>query len=276
MKKIFAFTLFLIGCALTAQETKNELNASIGYGISSLDYILGEGELEKGNGPNIQLAYFHYLSPKLAIGTGVAFQAYRSNIGAVSLSDTYTTVDADGESFEYRYTLKGLLEKQYVNYLQVPLLFRLETEHTNTRLYMVVGAKAGVALTSEYRTKASKLTTSGHYPQHNATLNGPTFAGFGDLGPIDAPRRDLALKTAFSLAMEVGAKHRINHGQWLYLGVYVDIGRNDLREETHKNLVDYDPDNGTSPTIGTILETDHSNSVSLMALGIKLGYGMGW
>lgn len=276
MKKIFVLAVLLIGSALTAQETKSELNASIGYGISSLDYTLLEGKLEKGNGPNVQLAYFHYLSPKLAVGTGVAFHAYRSDVNAGVLNGAHTAIDADGESFEYRYTLRGFSEKQYVNYLQVPLLLRLETGHTNTRLYMSAGAKAGFALTSEYRTKADNITTSGHYPQYNATLNGPTFAGFGDLGPVDAQRQDLALKMAFSMAMEVGAKQRFNHGHWLYLGAYVDIGLNDLREETNKNLVDYDPNNGPSPNVGPVLETDYSNAVSLMALGIKLGYGMGW
>lgn len=276
MKKIIVFAVLLISCALTAQETKSELNASIGYGISSFDYTFLRGELEKGNGPNVQLTYFHYLTPNLSVGTGLAFQAYRSQVRAGSLNGAHPTVDADGESFEYRYTLHGFSEEQFANYLQVPLLFRLETEHTNTRLYMAVGAKAGFALTSEYHTEADKLTTSGHYPQYNATLNGPTFVGLGDLGPVDAPRRELALKTAFSLAMEVGAKQRLNHGQWLYLGAYVDIGLNDLREETLKNLVDHNPDNGPSQYVNPIKETDQGNTVSLMALGIKLGYGIGW
>ena len=251
--KLLTITLLLSFGTVTAQnKTSKQQEFSVyGKGIfNSLKYDLPEEvELNKGYGVGVGLQYSLYLNSKWSVSTGLEYQQYRSEAIFPEFSDHYSASDAEGTDFDFYSSADTYKEKQWVDMVNIPVLFRYETSTpwSKSRIYGGIGFQMGIPVSAKYKATAENLKTSGYYEQWDVTLNNPAFAGFGSWGTVEDNKQKLDIRGGYSLLLEVGLKQQLNEKQNLHLGFYAELGLNNL---TKKNspvsaLVEYDADKPT-------------------------------
>lgn len=266
--------LFLLTCLNSySQEKKQEFSVSLGGPFSFLNYNHSL-EVVAGNGFNAGLRYSYYLNRGLSIGLGVEYQTYSSTAKYGSITGQYNTVDAESESFQFRYKATNLREKQNVGYLNIPIGIQFETDGTS-KLYLGAGAKIGFSVNGTYETTMQNLTTSGYYPQYNVELFAPAFAGFASTNDIKAGKQDLKTDISYSITAETGFKQLIGKNKSIYIGVYLDYGLNNIYDrDSSKNLVQYNPEIPVNFGYNSVLDSPGSDDVQLLSYGLKLRYAI--
>ncbi|MCD0470462.1 outer membrane beta-barrel protein [Flavobacterium sp. JAS] len=264
----------LLGTCLKsyAQDKKQELSISVGGPFSFLKYK--GSEIVPGNGFSAGLRYSYYLNEGISIGIGAEYQSYSSDAKFAFLSGQYTTIDAEEESFQFRYKATQLREKQCLGYVNVPVTIQYENPGP-TKLYIAAGVKVGFAVSGKYETKMENLTTSGYYPQYNVELFGPAFAGFASTDDIRTSKQDLETKTSYSATFETGLKQKIGDRSSVYIGLYLDYGLNDIMDKkNNKSLVEYNPELPVQLHYNSTLSTPYTNDIRLVSYGLKLRYAL--
>ena len=252
---------------------------SLKGGYAHLGHETKNGADNEGAISGLGINFAHYLDQNwsLAIGAELEYAQYNTNFDI--LNDAYGTKDKEGENFEYRYTLKNLLEEQNAFYLNVPLRVQFESPGKHTRFYASAGAGIGFALSSNYKVSAGSLQTSGYYPQYKVELGDPLFMGFGDLGSQKRNKEDLKLGIAYTALLEAGIKQVVNDKSFLYIGLFMDYGLNDIgKGDKNLDLIEYRPDVPVEPLFNSVLNSSNKKTDSRyqgtkpLAFGIKLRY----
>jgi hypothetical protein len=264
----------LLGTCLksNAQDKKQELSISVAGPFSFLKYP-SAGEVVPGNGISAGLRYSYYLNEGISIGIGAEYQTYKSDVKFAYLAGQYTTIDAENESFQFRYKATQLREKQNLGYVNVPITIQYENPGT-TKLYVAAGVKVGFAVSGNYETKIDNLTTSGYYPQYNVELFAPAFAGFASTDDIKVSKQDVTTKTSYSATFETGLKQKVGDRSSVYIGLYLDYGLNDIIDKNNKNLVEYNPAIPVQLHYNSTLDTQFTNNIRLVSYGLKLRYAL--
>ena len=285
--KLYYIIALIVGLTSFNQvnaQQKNELSIFVKGTISTLKYDLDGATTIQGDGGSIGISYSRYLSSNISIITGGSIQYYESGANFRTLSDSYTTTDLEGETFEFRYVAMNYVEQQRAYYANIPLQIQFETTGTGTRFYATVGAQAGFVLSAKYDGYYRSLRTSGFYQQYNAELFNPAFMGFVNQNNQDITEGDLQLKTAFSTIFEAGIKQVLTPKNSVYLGIYLDYGLNNINKvEKDQNLIDYrteEPDTFTFNSVFTSYNQNNSttylNDIKPVSYGVKLRYGFDW
>lgn len=272
--------LFLLcGHANSYGQSNKEFSLSLRGGYARLGHEAKNGANNEGAISGLGIDYAHYLNQNwsLAIGAEFGYALYRTNFD--TLNDAYSTTDKEGENFEYRYNLKNFVEEQNTFYLNVPLKVQFESLGKHTRFYASAGAGIGFAISSNYEAAAGSLRTSGYYPQYKVELNDPLFMGFGDLGSQKRNKEDLKLGTAYTALLEAGIKQLVNHKNFLYIGLFMDYGLNDIRKgNKNLNLIEYRPDKPMEPFYNSVFNSSNKKTnnsyqeAKPFAFGIKMRY----
>ena len=255
------------------QNKKQEFSVSLGGPFSFMTYSIDQ-ESVQGNGFNAGLRYSYYLNQGLSIGLGVEYQKYNSTAKSGFYTGQYTTMDAENESFQFRYKATNLREEQNLGYINIPIGIQFETDGTS-KLYLGAGAKIGFAVNGTYETTMQNLTTSGYYPQYNVELFAPAFAGFASINDVKAGKQDLKTEVSYSITAEAGFKQVIAKRQSVYIGVYLDYGLNNIyNQEGYKNLVQYNPEIPVDFKYNSVLDSPAAGDVKLLSYGLKLRYAI--
>lgn len=284
MKYIYSCLLILLVFTVKAQETaKDSPHQLVLSAVGVLSKQLDEptiGKAKTENGYQVGLGYRYYLNSKWSLGSGVEYHYHKTNMSLASLSDSYNTIDLEGDSFEYRYTATAYSEDQKMHYLAIPLNIQFETAGT-AGWYANVGMKVGFNLSANYETSVDKLTTSGYYPQWNVELHDPTFIGFGTWTNFNPRKQELELKTQFMLTAESGIKLQMTDKSNLYVGLYINYGLNDLKQSNeYKSPIIYNTNKPEEPILHSLLYADDSNKTpylskfNLFSFGIKLNWSL--
>ncbi|MDR2223953.1 MAG: hypothetical protein LBE34_14635, partial [Flavobacteriaceae bacterium] len=81
----------------------------------------------------------------------------------------------------------------------------------------------------------SEVQTSAYYPQYNAEITSPAFMGFGKFNTIES-KQNIALENRWAWVFETGVKQFFSNKQSLYIGIYVDLGLNNINKNKVDNL----------------------------------------
>ncbi|WP_276381170.1 outer membrane beta-barrel protein [Flavobacterium sp. H4147] len=277
MKK-YITSLAMITALLTAgfnsygQDKKQEFSISVGGPFSFVKST--GGEYVPGNGVSAGLRYSYYLNEGLSIGVGVEYQTYNTDIKFGSISGRYNAVDAENESFQFRYKAANLREEQKLAYINVPIGIQFETPGT-TKLYLAGGFKIGFASSGSFQTKMGNLTTSGYYPQYNVELFSPAFAGFASTNDLKTSKQDLKTDVSYSATVETGLKQVIGSTNSIYIGLYLDYGLNNIYDKKEaKNLVQYNPDLPVELKYNSVFDSGASHNMRLVSYGLKIRFAM--
>lgn len=274
-KASISVIVLLLGTCLNSygQDKKQEFSIAVGGPFSFLKYNT-PGEITNGNGFNAGLRYSYYLNDNVSIGLGVEYQTYRSDAKFQSLSGQYNTVDAEDESFQFRYRATNLREKQNLGYVNIPIGIQFETPG-DTKLYIAAGAKVGFAVNGNFETKMENLTTSGYYPQYNVELFSPAFAGFASTNNLKTSKQDLKTDVSYSATFETGLKQKIGDNSSIYIGLYLDYGLNNIYDKKEsKNIVQYNAELPVQLSYNSVLNSSYAQDIRLVSYGLKLRFAV--
>ncbi|MGB5943845.1 MAG: outer membrane beta-barrel protein [Leeuwenhoekiella sp.] len=271
---LIALTFFSLSVGKMNGQSKSEVSVFTGGVITNLAYdVEGSEQLKKPFKPSLGLGYSFYIKERWALNLEVHYQNYQGETQYGSLDGSYMTVDNEGESFEFRYTLNGFTENQNVDVLHIPLTVQFETKG-NTRFFARVGGQIGLLLASEYESAAASLTTSGFYPQFNAELFDPQFMGFGQYNNVRQAPTDLGWQNSFDAVVEAGVKYSLGNYQNLYIGLVLNYGLNALSSDVAPtDLLLYQTQDPENFVVNSLFDSGYAKDARLRAFGIKLRYG---
>jgi len=226
-------------------------------------------------GFSVGLGYSHYLNNDWSIGTGISYLKTELVFAAPGIRGTSAEVDTEGDSFEFRYNTGYFEESVQWQSFRVPLTVQFETSGV-VRWYLRTGVLYGLQVgNSKYRQEWNNLKTSGYYPEWDAELNGPEFAGFGNIGDRRT-EGTVKLRNTFSWVLETGVKQTLNTSNDLYLGVFFEMGLNDMRPSTAAEAqpVEYIADMDQPLTLNSVLNQSQykDKTISPFMFGFKIKY----
>ncbi|MBO9681074.1 MAG: OmpA family protein [Flavisolibacter sp.] len=269
-------TLLLFGFSAGAQDS--EFSLSAGGGLSGLKYDLPNGASKLKPGFQAGIGYTKFYNSRWGLTTGLGLGYYQSR-ATLTPNTVFSShsVDSENNAFEFRVKTKGYEEKQNLYALQIPVMVQFQSpSKTSTQLYAQGGVKLGIPVSSSYQTKADEINASGYYPDVNAEITDLPAHGFGTQTNWSG-KGDYDFKLSYSLAAETGARFRLSTGNYLYAGLFIDYGLNNLKkQEGDQTLLTYHPTAiSQSQATGVFSLANTTGDVRLLAYGIKLRIGIG-
>ena len=178
MKHII-ITASLLG-GMLYQATAQEFTIGINAAQAGTSYKLPNGKVQLKPSFGGEIGLQVPLSNHFKILTGVEFFRYQSK---ATLADNqvyrHNQIDDVGSSFEYRVVTTGYTETQGISALRIPLMLQFTTGSLNkTQWYFNAGGKFMLPGKINVKANASKLTTTGYYPDVNAEVHRFTTTWF--------------------------------------------------------------------------------------------------
>jgi hypothetical protein len=232
-KKILIILLFLIHT--TFAQTLYEFDLHYGFGASELFF---------NNVPGIAISI--YPIKNFGFSAGLQY-SLRGQTKTSEIIDSTNTIDSEGDSLIFRYSIGEYKEKLSGRILQVPILLK----YSNDSYYAAAGIKIGAVQKASASVNYSELNTKGYYPKYNLTLSAPAYQGFGTQEDSSF-KTEVSSKNLIMLAMESGIKLKLNNNLALLAGIFADYSFN---KGFNRNL---------KPTIDRI-EKENSKGASIVA-----------
>jgi hypothetical protein len=233
-KKILIILLFLVQ-AIFAQ-TLYEFDANYGFGASELSF---------NSVPGIAISI--YPIKNFGFSAGLQYSWHWRTKTSEPSGVNPVTIDNDGDSLIFKYSINEYEEKVSGRILQIPLLLK----YSNDLYYVSSGVKIGAVQKANANVSYSGLKTEGYYPQYDLTLSAPAYQSFGK-------QQDSTFKTKISsknlimLTMEGGVKLKLNDYFALLAGIFADYSFNKGFNRNSKPVIER-------------IENKNSNGASLAA-----------
>ncbi len=279
LKKIgLLFLAGLFAQTTVAQEytAKNQVSFYAAGIFTHLQADLQQGKMRTQPGGEFGVEYTYNFSDNWGLSVGVGYRHLQSMVSIKNLQHRYSSIDAEGETFEFRYTYKQYHENQKLNFVTIPVSVQYQTSGP-IKFYTRVGAKVGLATKGSYQATWLKTSTSGYYPQYNAELFDPAFMGFGKFGRGKSPEQDLSVKTAISATFEAGIKQVLSNSTIVYIGLFLDYGLNSIEEKNAtKELIEYQPGKPTQFDYNGVFNSGKATNLKPIAFGVKIRYAFQW
>lgn len=238
MKRISKNIQYAIAaCLLTSLSFAQELSVQAsGVFNSSMDNKLNSAQAKTGLGYHIGLGYRQYITSQWSLAVEPNYSSNQYNFFNKGINGSYQTIDRENESFIFKYNAKQYTEKLETKYFNIPLTLQFETKGQEVRFFVKTGALYGMAIKDAASTSTlSEVQTSAYYPQYNAEITSPAFMGFGKFNTIES-KQNIALENRWAWVFETGVKQFFSNKQSLYIGIYVDLGLNNINKNKVENL----------------------------------------
>jgi hypothetical protein len=267
MKKILFISLLLWGTgALQAQEKSQSLYFNIGSGFHHLKYNLQNGTHESSMGYSCNLGYNYFFSNNWGLGAGLGLESFQSK-ATLNYQTSKSSVDTDGESFEFLTQYTDWQEKQSILLLDIPLSFIYQKEMSDKlKFQFSIGPKISFAVQSNYKTEGGTIETTGYYPQYNVVLYGMPQHNFKTITSF--PKNDTSLNPVVSAYSNLGGLYKLNNSLDLYAGVYLDYGLSNMIDAQDKLLYQEDG------VYNGIFSSNLTNKVKHFSFGFKIGINL--
>jgi len=271
------FGLFLLVLINPASAQTPEFRISAGAGIGGMQYSINGGNSSLKMGYQLGAGYTYFLNERWGLGAGMELGFYQTN---AELSDgkmiTTNMVDSEGDGFEHRLQTKGYKEKQRLFTLNIPLTVQFQTpSHKSIQWYAKGGFKIAVPLRSSFKAHADEVQASGYYPDFNLEITDLPAHGFGKYSNWNG-EGSYKLNLSASAIAETGAKFKLCPGHFIYAGVYLDYGLNNIKQDQgNPSLISYNYVKlSESKANGIFSLTDATGNVRLISYGLKIGYNL--
>ena len=277
MKRII-ITASLLG-GMLYQATAQEFTIGINAAQAGTSYKLPNGKVQLKPSFGGEVGLQIPLSNHFKILTGLEFFRYQSK---ATLADnqvySHNQIDDVGSSFEYRVVTTGYTETQGISALRIPLMLQFTTGSLNkTQWYFNAGGKFMLPGKINVKANASKLTTTGYYPDVNAEVHSLPQHGFGEVNNWQSTGAYstksgwlLSAGTGFSFKLSPSGKTR------LYAGVYADYGLSNLKAGRESlSLITYNSQNVANVQANGTMGMNEVADLKLMNFGVQLKLGFG-
>lgn len=235
MKKALLVWVFLgLSIALFAQNGAYfkgfELNGSASLGINTLSYANSAGNRSDGPGMGLGVGVAFFKDEHWGLSTGISFSNY-TTFAAFPNNYTFTnpTVDSDGLPYNLNFKLNGVKELDEVYQMAIPLMinYRYYLPSGNA-LFAAGGVKISFPLGSTYRVTSGSVTTTGYYPDLNATMSNIPWLGF-TTNNLTGIHGTTPFKSTYMASFELGYLLKRKKNRFLTFSLYGDLGLNNMR-----------------------------------------------
>lgn len=215
----------------------HEVSASLGGGMSTLNYKPEAGNKKYGFGGEIGVGYRYFFKKEWAINTGLGFELHNSKM---TVGEIYSVIPGlyDNDFFNMQYdlhsTVNDYTEKQRMGMITLPVQIHFERGHNKRKYYVAGGFKFGLPVFANYRSSSKSITNKGYYPDLDNWLETQEFMGFGTFTGVK-DKNKLSFKPSVMLSLEAGLKWKLPKISWLYTGVYFDYGLNNISKGDKTN-----------------------------------------
>ena len=284
-KYIIAIAVLLVcySSLIQAQpQYNNEFTVSLGAGSSALKYKIGENSSKSGLGWQLGGGYSHYFSKNIGFSLGLEAEMFAASVdmGNISFEQQIQTPPGLSGNFLLRANYAGLKEKQTAIMLQIPVMLQFQFPVSESSFFFLgTGVKAGFPVSSKWNQDISGFTTTGF-----SEYTGQTYADMPNHGfstyPGQSASGRLELKSPVFFVLEGGLKFGIGVGKYLYTGVFLDYGLNDMYKKPAVNtsLLVYNNDSPADYKHNSVLTADRfsvPDGIKPFAVGIKIKIGLG-
>ena len=283
MRRIIILLFAAMGSLSASAQTTHEFSVNDGIGLSALNYKLKHqentspfaGEYTFGVGGDLGMSYTCIFGEVFGIHVGADMSLYNAK---AKLDDaeiiTRNLIDSDGDRFDLHSTLSHYTETQNALFVNIPVMIHIQSKGDN-KFYAKAGVKAGIPVNCKYNVRGATLTNKAWYPVYENWLTMPEFAGFGTF-PNRNSKGKLSLGVSATLAVEFGAKVKIDNHLALYIGAYFDYGLNDIRKE--QPFANYTPDDYSQNRPAEVTTNSAlpalTEKINLLAIGLKVRFAI--
>lgn len=273
MKK-YIITLLLTAFILPlASQQTISFQTDVGL-LSKINYQSATISTQDKNNIHFGVNYTYFVSPKLAVETGVGLSTYTTNVMLPErYTDTANEVDSFGSGFQFITTAVKYTEAQKLYMATIPVRLRFEDALTpnGINIYASGGVKFMLPISQEANVSANSVTTTGYYPNNQLVIKDIPKHGFTTHNNVNTTV-NMAYKLSLALSAELGVKLRLENYDF-YFGGFLDYGLTDIRknEGANSNVIAYiDGDAPIQPNgISTLKGIE---KVNLIAFGLQLRF----
>jgi outer membrane protein OmpA-like peptidoglycan-associated protein len=263
---------------------KHELSIWGAGGLSTLLYDPAEvGDRSSRLGGGFGLGYTYYFNRNIGLMAGAELAFYNSKMEVDGLTDSYPTVDADGEKMLYNTTVNNYEETQRMTSVNIPLMLQFQTGDTH-KFYASLGLKLGIPVCGKYKVaEGTTLTASGdYYDTFQQELYDQRDLGYG-LFTGSSLKGDVDFKLSYTGTAEAGVKWRLSRVLSLYTGLYFEYGFNDVAGKHSDKFIVYNNIEPENFKVNSTLTSEYtsqgktesfSGHVSPLAAGLKVRLGV--
>ncbi|MDR0738173.1 MAG: hypothetical protein LBF39_03755 [Prevotellaceae bacterium] len=263
---------------------KHEYSIYAGGGLSTLRYesAIGSSSGMAGGLLGADYRFFPLKNFGLGVGMEVSFYNAKGLIGDYSFAEQ--AKDYEGNSFEFRTTLRDYVERESVVMFNIPVMLRYRGDPEKNAFYFAVGGKLSIPVSGKYRIVGGTSSNSGYYAEEHYEYTGQKFVGFGSFPEFGD--QEIRLKTTLIIAAEAGVNWRLQY-LLLYTGIYVDYGfKKNMIERSNELISTYNHDNQVERRTGSMLTSQYrlpngnresivTENVLPVAIGLKVGVTLG-
>lgn len=262
--------LMFVGLS-TVKTMGQEIEISVLGGLSKSKQP--KTKLADGSTVGFSALFMQPLNESWKLGIGAEFGMYQLKKEMGNQNGTISSIDSQGDPFQFRYKMDNYTEDLKGNYFAIPLKVQYEGGPIGTsklNFYAAAGVKFQLYSKVKSDQKIHGLTTSGYYPQWDAELHQPIEEGFGELG--DQSRNEkLKLNNGFLLLGEAGVKYALTEKRTIYVGLFGDYDLGSSGSEVN-TLVTYKK---KPVTTSTVPSENEKYKLRMFTLGIKVKYAFG-
>lgn len=286
MKKIFliittGFLAFSAFSQTMQDQNRHEFSLWVAGGISTMQSKLTTGERyifkDMGAlGGSVGLGYSYAFHYNWSVGTGVEFAMLRAKLNLPLISDMYTSPDGEGGLMDIKTEGKDYEETQKAFFINVPVMLKYQADlcEKGHKFYAAIGPKLGIPIMDATYKPKGNLSTSARF---EGTRDFDNNAPFGDF-ESNTKNDELDLKLSWIAAFEAGVKWKLSDAWFLYTGLYLDLGLNEIRKgddyDKSKNLYDFDYNDQTFNSNSMIFSQyngeELSKKVRTLSTGVKV------
>lgn len=264
--------LVMVPLSSLSQEKKYSINAQAGVNFKGFEFDYKNHKVKDENGFNLGLEYNYKLNQKMNLGIGITYLKLNSELQLKELESSYSTIDIENETFDFRYKATNIKEKYETDFIQIPIFVSYEGT-SKTTYYAQAGVKFTLAVKGNYKQTVGDLKTSGYYPDYNIELKAPLFMGFGEF-ENQVSSGKLNIETSYVASIEAGIKHEFNKEKNLYVGLFFDYGLNNMLSKSDKELVEYQTNQPTNFNLESVSNSKFAEIMRISSFGVKLKYNI--
>ena len=151
-----------------AQKKGNNewLVVELGGGLQNIQFAPKDGEHTVGVGATFAAKYLRHLNNQWSVSGGFGFANYSSKAEFNMLETTQEFDNENNRPYELRTEYINFVEKQKMFQIEIPVgaTFRIENILSNNDLYLGMGLRFGIPVSSRYKLKSGQYKVSGYYP----------------------------------------------------------------------------------------------------------------
>jgi hypothetical protein len=175
------------------------------------------------------------LSKYFSLSTGFAYSSYSTSLGMSEYNNSYDSIDSENDNFEMRIVGSGIVEKQKVTYLSLPLKIQFQfLFNKKFGVFLNSGIMVSLPVSKNY-SGSGIFDYNGYYPDYNITLYNLPDYGFPENVNLKKKGTLNLTDHNFNFISSAGFTFKVNPLIGLSLGLYYD--------QSLASISNYTPDN---------------------------------